>query len=181
MDHFASPPLLTVPDVLSPAECAAYIAWSEGLGYSSAPVSLAGGAVHRPDLRDNTRVMVDDPDRAAALWARLAAAVPPTDAGVGAIGLNERLRFYRYRQGERFRWHTDGSYRRSAGERSLLTLMIYLNDVEDGGLTEFESISILPVAGTALLFEHMLPHQGAPVLAGQKYVLRTDVMYPVVD
>jgi hypothetical protein len=28
-----------------------------------------------------------------------------------------------------------------------------------------------------LLFEHSLVHQGAPVLRGHKYVLRTDVMF----
>jgi hypothetical protein len=29
----------------------------------------------------------------------------------------------------------------------------------------------------ALVFEHPVRHQGAPVTAGRKYVLRTDVMY----
>lgn len=29
----------------------------------------------------------------------------------------------------------------------------------------------------ALLFEHRVLHQGAPLLEGVKYVMRTDVMY----
>ena len=31
--------------------------------------------------------------------------------------------------------------------------------------------------GQVLIFEHRQLHEGAPVLAGKKYVLRTDVMY----
>ena len=36
---------------------------------------------------------------------------------------------------------------------------------------------IQPKAGQILIFEHQQLHEGAPVLAGQKYVMRTDVMY----
>jgi hypothetical protein len=36
---------------------------------------------------------------------------------------------------------------------------------------------IAPRAGAALWFQHMLLHAGAPVVAGTKYVLRTDVVY----
>jgi hypothetical protein len=36
---------------------------------------------------------------------------------------------------------------------------------------------VRPVRGTALVFRHRLLHEGAPVLTGRKYVLRTDVMY----
>lgn len=181
MSHFATPPLFTVPDLLTPAECRALIDWSESLGYDDAPVSLAGGPVQRPDLRNNGRVIVDDAARADWLWARLASFIPPTRAGLAPIGLNERLRFYRYQPGERFRWHTDGYYRRPSGERSLLTLMVYLNEVDAGGWTEFETISIYPITGQALVFDHMLLHQGAEVTAGRKYVLRSDILYPTLD
>ena len=36
---------------------------------------------------------------------------------------------------------------------------------------------IKPKQGQVLIFEHQQLHEGAPVLTGQKYVLRTDVMY----
>jgi hypothetical protein len=42
-----------------PDERRAYIDWSETLGYEAAPVSLAGGAVHRADIRNNARAMID--------------------------------------------------------------------------------------------------------------------------
>lgn len=55
--------------------------------------------------------------------------------------------------------------------------MVYLNDSAEGGETRFEHATVRPRAGLALVFDHYLPHEGAPVIAGQKYVLRSDVMY----
>jgi predicted 2-oxoglutarate/Fe(II)-dependent dioxygenase YbiX len=104
--------------------------------------------------------------------------MPPTLAASAPVGLNERLRFYRYEPGQRFRWHRDGSYARDRDERSLLTVLLYLNDDFSGGATEFEAgPRVTPEAGCALVFAHGLRHQGAPVIRGRKYVLRTDVMY----
>ncbi len=36
---------------------------------------------------------------------------------------------------------------------------------------------VRPVTGRVLIFEHHLPHEGAKLLNGVKYTLRTDVMY----
>jgi prolyl 4-hydroxylase len=169
--------IFTIPDVLSAAECEEYIAWSEALGYEAAPVSLAMGAVHRPDIRNNARAMVDAPDRAAEIWSRVSADVPAIQEGRRAVGLNERLRFYRYGPGQRFAPHTDGCHRRSNGDESFFTFMIYLNAGSVGGATKFENASVVPEAGMALVFDHYLLHEGTVVLEGQKYVLRSDVMY----
>ena len=99
------------------------------------------------------------------------------DAGPPRRRLNERLRFYRYGPGQRFAPHTDGCHRRPNGEESLLTLMVYLSAVAAGGETRFETVAIAPAPGLALVFDHDLLHEGAAVVEGQKYVLRTDVMY----
>ncbi len=66
---------------------------------------------------------------------------------------------------------------RSDKEMSLLTFLMYLNDDFHGGETEFPWQKIKPMRGSALIFPHRLSHQGAPVISGVKYVLRTDVMY----
>ena len=63
------------------------------------------------------------------------------------------------------------------GDESLMTLMIYLNGGARGGETRFENATITPEAGLALIFDHYLLHEGALVVEGQKYVLRSDVMY----
>lgn len=164
-----------VPDVLSPTECAGYIDRAEHLGFAAAPITTASGPVMRPDIRDNTRVMFDDVELAEAIWPRLAEALP-TRIGGRLFGLNERFRVYRYDPGQRFDWHRDGAYHRSARERSVLSLLIYLNDGMLGGATEFTHDAVAPRAGAALAFAHPMLHRGAPVGAGRKYVLRTDVM-----
>jgi hypothetical protein len=38
-------------------------------------------------------------------------------------------------------------------------------------------LEIKPERGMALVFVHRQLHEGAPVVQGRKYVLRTDVMY----
>jgi prolyl 4-hydroxylase len=173
------PYVATVRDVLSEAECRAWIADMEGHGFEAAPISTGRGFVMSPSIRNNTRVMIDDVAWAAALWERLAPFVPETIGGWGAVGLNERFRVYRYEPGQYFRWHSDGAFRRSWQEASLLTCMVYLNDEGlEGGATEFSDFErVLPETGKVLLFDHPLMHQGAPVRRGVKYVLRTDVMY----
>ena len=49
------------------------------------------------------------------------------------VGLNERLRLYRYDVGQQFDWHMDGYYERDNGDRSFFTFMVYLNDGFEGG------------------------------------------------
>lgn len=169
--------IFTITNVLTLDECREYVAWSEGLGYEAAPVSLAGGAVHRPDIRNNARALLESTETARALWRRVASYIPSPLEGRRAVGLNERLRFYRYGPGQRFAAHTDGCVRRANGEESLLTFMIYLNGGVDGGETRFESVAIAPTPGLALVFDHYLLHEGCAVVAGLKYVLRSDVMY----
>jgi len=173
--------IFTVSNVLAEAECAEWIRTTEGQGFSSAPITTARGFLMAPSIRNNTRVIVDDRERAAALWQRLSAFVPRTLEDYSVVGLNERFRVYRYDPGQYFRWHGDGSFVRTPREQSLLTLMVYLSDDFVGGSTDFDTrhdlLQVTPRAGMALVFEHPLRHQGAPVTAGRKYVLRTDVMY----
>ena len=71
----------------------------------------------------------------------------------------------------------------NAGDTSLMTLMLYLNTPEKGGDTNFLSYSghhvspVAPKAGMALLFDHDLLHEGATLVKGHKYCIRTDIMY----
>ncbi|WP_437563975.1 2OG-Fe(II) oxygenase [Sorangium sp. So ce542] len=168
--------IFTVTDLLSPEECDGFIARAEAHGFEQAPIG--GGSVINLEVRNNGRVMLDDPALAARLWERLAPWTPPTWGALRSVGLNERFRYYRYAEGEYFNWHGDGSFPRSEIERSLFTAMIYLNDDFEGGTTDFwGGQSIVPQRGMALVFEHRRLHRGAAVTRGRKYVLRTDVMY----
>ena len=175
--------LLTVDGFFSPEECAQQIARSEGEGYEAATISTRGGAVMNTEIRNNDRLIADDPELAAMLWQRIQPFVPSPLFDREAIGLNERLRYYRYEPGQTFKPHQDGSFRRDNGEKSQVTFMVYLNDGFGGGSTNFDlrrpygEVEIVPKAGTALLFVHSFRHEGAIVTSGAKYVLRSDVMY----
>lgn len=178
----------TIPDFLTAEECDAHIRFSEDKRYEEATISTHRGAIMMKSVRNNDRVMLDDPGFAGQLYRGLSPLLPQRFKKKWApVGLNERLRFYRYDVGQQFDWHHDGYFERDNGERSFFTFMIYLNDDFEGGGTSFREDHTGPVAfgmlhvtprkGMALLFHHPLPHRGDPVTAGRKYVLRTDVMY----
>lgn len=192
--------IFTVAQVLSVEECKEYIAMTENIGYQDAPVSFSTGAVVVPEIRNNRRVMIDDEQISQTLWQKVKNYVPSVLDNRQAVGLNERIRFYRYKPGQRFAPHMDGYFERENGERSLWTFMLYLNQDFSGGETIFFSAeeylnklkvknlkpkdqsylvgaTVVPQTGSALFFQHQLPHEGAEVKVGCKYVLRTDVMY----
>ena len=170
--------IYTFQNVYTPEECQAFVTLSENIGYESAPINLAGGAVVTPEVRNNARVILDDELLAEEIWSRVKQYLPKVINGRRAIGLNERLRFYRYDPGEKFETHVDGYYMRPNGEQSMLTFMLYLNGGFEGGETNFQSgVSINPEAGMVLVFRHALYHEGAALVSGRKYVLRSDVMF----
>ncbi len=59
-----------IHDFLSPKECDVYIARGEEIGFSEAPVTTFGGPQMRKDIRNNTRVMLDDPELSAQIFER---------------------------------------------------------------------------------------------------------------
>jgi prolyl 4-hydroxylase len=102
----------------------------------------------------------------------------------------ETMQGQRYRQGQEFKshhdffhpsqsyWETEGI---SGGQRSW-TAMIFLNEPEDGGTTEFPhlGIGVRPQAGMMLIWNNVKPdgtlnyktlHTGTPVKAGVKHII----------
>jgi len=116
------------------------------------------------------------------------------------VGLNPSFRACKYLENHRFGRHIDYSnYVRK--QKSWYTLMVYLNSANnsnadqptfEGGITNFFDYtgdenggdkvveSVVPEAGMAILFvqdDHTLPHEGALVTKGVKYMIRTDVLF----
>ena len=166
-----------VENFLSDKACEELIARGEALGFEGATIDAAGGPLTDHNVRNNDRVIFDDMSLAQQLWPALAQQCGGYAPGWLASGINERFRMYRYEVGQVFKWHRDGYYRRNERERSGLTFIVYLNDGFGGGHTDFEAHSVAPKSGMALCFRHELLHQGAPLTSGQKYVLRSDIMY----
>ena len=179
-----------IDNVLSNEETSAWITRAEAAGFGTALLNVGmGREVQDLDTRNSGRVMFDDVLLASEIWSRIRHAVPvDLVPGYKPIGLNERLRFLRYDPGQHFVPHFDGCYPRpdGSGERSFLTLLLYLNDDYDGGYTTFysgcgdvddEEVPVSPVPGRVVLHEHRLLHGVPPLIGGRKYVVRTDVMF----
>ncbi|WP_422932151.1 prolyl hydroxylase family protein [Singulisphaera sp. PoT] len=162
---------------MTPEECGEVIGETEDIGYEAAPIQTIDGMRILSDVRNNTRVILDDFERANFLWERVKAEVPTFHGGRQAIAVNERFRFYRYAPGEHFARHQDAPFRRDNGEVSQFTFMVYLNEDFVGGETIFNDVGVRPKTGMALIFKHDLPHEGSAVKQGIKYVLRSDIMY----
>jgi hypothetical protein len=180
--------LFVIRNFCSSEECDAFIEQSERTGYGEATINTSIGVFVDKTIRDNARLILDDVALATSLWERLRPYVPATIDAWRAEGLNERFRFYRYDPGQKFLPHFDGCHQRSDRQRSQLTFMVYLNDDFTGGETNFfgadlshRRASVHPVRGMALVFAHLQLHEGAPVVSGRKYVLRSDVMYEMAD
>lgn len=170
-----------VENLFTLEECQAWIERVEEVGFDDAPINIGFGKTQiRKDVRNNSRVMFDNEDAAFEIWQRAKEHLPKIANGRVALGLNERLRFYRYEVGQKFAFHMDGYFRRENGEQSLLTFMVYLNEDFEGGETVFansHNTIVKPKTGMMLAFNHTLFHEGSEVSSGRKYVLRSDVMF----
>jgi len=119
--------------------------------------------------------------------------------------LNDVWRLCKYLPGGHFAPHFDGYFVKDFNQRSMKTFMLYLNGSDDGeagfegGTTNFVDDSqalwkdettgiyraqeehiyskIKPVAGMAIVFNHRILHEGERVTSGQKYIMRSDLMF----
>ena len=169
--------VFTIQNLWSPVNCQQFIQKSEREGFEKALVNTVDGPVQMEEFRNNDRLFWEDEDLAAQIWEAIEEFVPCDLGEYQAIGLNELFRFYRYDINQQFNWHYDAPYQRNQNEQSFYTFMIYLNDNFEGGGTAFHGFEVAPKVGDGLLFSQELEHAGMPVIAGRKYILRTDVMY----
>lgn len=169
--------IFTIKEFLSDEECGRYVKQSEGMGYEEAVIETAQGPELLKDVRNNDRVVFDDTELASRLFARARPFLPERMEDWRLLGFSERFRFYRYGREQFFKWHKDGHFCRTDDEISQLSFLMYLNVDYEGGETQFPWETIKPETGMALVFPHKIRHQGAPIISGVKYVLRTDVMF----
>ena len=77
-------------------------------------------------------------------------------------------------------WHIEKNYGREMGKR-VLAYSIYLNDVDEGGETEFllQSKRVKPVKGRIAIWPAGFPyvHRGNPPLSSEKYIITSWISY----
>ncbi len=103
--------------------------------------------------------------------------VDPPIAQWKPYGCNPTTRFYRYRAGAEFGRHVDEPWSISPTQRSVLTVLLYLDaGTCRGGETAFDHAVVAAEPGRIVIFNHLLPHEGRMVETGTKITLRTDVL-----
>lgn len=172
------PNVFTISDFLSEKECREWLISNDNRVFEESLIQSGGRQVMNKNVRNNERHLFFNVPLAMELWERLKPYFPDRIGQSIPIGLNEMFRIYKYSKGQRFKMHKDGSYKRNEKEYSLYSLVIFLNTNFEGGQTSFRKLfSVIPEQGKALLFAHSLRHEGREVDKGEKYVLRTDVMF----
>jgi predicted 2-oxoglutarate/Fe(II)-dependent dioxygenase YbiX len=165
-----------IESLLSPQECGQLIALAEDKGFGVATVRTHTSPQLLPAIRNNQRVVFEEPHWVQLLWSRLSSFGLPILDHQGPHGLPRALRFYKYTQDQRFKMHKDGAWHEDE-YTSKLTLLVYLNEDFSGGATDFRGVVETPKTGNAVLFVHDTWHEGQIVTAGVKYALRSDVLY----
>lgn len=166
---------------LSSADCQALI---ELIDKGSIPSTLFKGT-DEPNFRTSSSCNLDPYDPFTVSLDRKISE---------AIGMNPRhsetIQGQRYKAGQEFKahhdyFHTSADYWQEqsniGGQRSW-TAMVFLNNVEEGGTTEFPEarLGINPLAGMLLAWNNMTRdgkpnpytlHTGMPVIKGTKYII----------
>ncbi|KAF9466291.1 hypothetical protein BDZ94DRAFT_1251606 [Collybia nuda] len=194
--------ILLIDGFLSPAECKNFVKFIDELPLELTPPKKRGEAD-----RFNHRFSVTSLEFAAKLYVTLTPHLPSfpypissrrtnaSEAPRTPHSCNSNIRVYKYTPLQHFGPHYDDAVRDTiTGAKSEWTLLIYLTGVEDGvegGETVFykdergksrETITAPLTRGTALLHRHgqeCMLHEGSVVLKGNKYVLRSDLMFTI--
>eukprot|EP00039_Didymoeca_costata_P027311 m.18180 g.18180 ORF g.18180 m.18180 type:complete len:295 (-) comp6226_c0_seq1:139-1023(-) len=133
---------LVLENVFSDEECDTLVEVSKSVGYKPATINIGGKLVTVPDYRKHSSCVIDSVEFANLLWNRINPHMPDiyptttTEQGYQPVGLYERLRFLNYKPGDFFSPHKDGTYNHPARpleEASKVTVMLYLNDLQNNG------------------------------------------------
>ena len=173
--RFEEPLVVVLGSVLDDEECEALIQLSKDLLQRS----KIGSTREVSDIRTSSGAFLTDVknDILARVEKRVSAIMGiPIEHGEGLHILN-------YKPGQEYKEHLDyfAPTSKAASNNRISTLVLYLNDVEEGGKTFFPKLnfSVCPQKGMAVYFEYfyndpmlneLTLHGGAPVVKGEKWI-----------
>ncbi|AYV77919.1 MAG: hypothetical protein Edafosvirus2_98 [Edafosvirus sp.] len=204
------PLIIVVHNLLTKSQCDQLIAKTCKIKYGSMQNE------YPKTIRDNKRILCMSDELADGLWKQIKDKLSDLKElknikpdGFGTDGewapktINSCFRFSEYNgPSVGFKPHRDTTYIKDFNNRSVFTMIGYLNDTDNdftGGSTTFYKIignrkkgqtveeemkdkhrifyEYKPVAGTAILFNHNTIHCGEPINKGTKYIFRTDIVF----
>ena len=183
--RLSRPEIVLVDDFMADSECDELIGMAQHKLSPSTVVDLQSGGkiLHEGRTSEGTHFQRNENPLIQRLELRISELLHfPIENGEG-------IQLLRYKIGGEYRPHFDffpeqdpGSavYLSQGGQR-VSTLILYLNEVENGGETIFPDIhlNVIPRKGSALYFsylnsfnqiDHLTLHGGAPVKSGEKWI-----------
>ncbi|WP_428911971.1 2OG-Fe(II) oxygenase [Niallia sp. Krafla_26] len=173
--RFEEPLVVVLGSVLDDEECEVLIQLSKELLQRS----KIGSTKEVSDIRTSTGAFLTDVNNTilARVEKRVSAIMGiPTEHGEGLHILN-------YKPGQEYKEHVDYFTPKSKVVKNnrISTLVLYLNDVEEGGTTFFPklNLTVCPQKGMAVYFEYfyidpllneLTLHAGTPVIKGEKWI-----------
>lgn len=174
---FEEPLIIVLDKVLSNQECDQLIEFSKDKLKRSKISSSGEGEVNEIRTSSSMFFQESENDILEKLEKRI------SDIMCIPIEHAEGIQILKYTPGQEYKAHFDffNSASKAAKNNRISTLVIYLNDVEEGGETYFPklNLSISPKKGSAVYFEYfynnedlneLTLHGGAPVIKGEKWV-----------
>lgn len=181
-------PVLTVPNVLSPADCRALIARWHKEGHEAGTVTsvVDGKVVERQydGVKKRRDHLLSDPAVRKPLMAMVARRLGPEVNKAFCFG---SFRFdrvliacYDCDRGDYFRAHRDNTTPATAGRRFALTLNLNSDEYDGGELMfpEYGDYRYKPPTGAAVVFACSLLHEALPVTRGQRFALLSFLLDP---
>jgi len=173
--RFEEPLVVVLGSVLDDEECEALIQLSKDFLQRS----KIGSTKEVSDIRTSSGAFLTDVNNhiLARVEKRVSAIMGiPKEHGEGLHILN-------YKPGQEYKEHLDyfAPTSKAAKNNRISTLVLYLNDVEEGGTTFFPklNLTVCPQKGMAVYFEYfyndsiineLTLHAGAPVVKGEKWI-----------
>ena len=181
------------------------------------------GDKYEPSYRSGKRVVLLDKDFTKKIWSKLQDKLeillnneriekhprgfdilPTSDWKIS--GLNECVRIMLYNEADKFGIHRDAQYCPNPDQRSVFTILLYLNEDYEGGETEFyfpkenklknkvsdftvneeiqelggidnfQKITVKGATGDAVIMSQPILHAGAEIKKGKKWVMKLDIV-----
>ncbi|MEK4760618.1 2OG-Fe(II) oxygenase [Viridibacillus sp. FSL E2-0187] len=173
ISRLEEPLIVVLANVLSNEECETLIEMSE----NKMKRSKIGVSRKINNVRTSSGTFLEECEAVTRIERRIASIMNvPVEHGEG-------LHILKYTVGQEYKAHYDFFAKNSeaANNNRISTLVMYLNDVEEGGETFFPklNLSVSPKRGMAVYFEYFYQdtslneltlHGGEPVIKGEKWV-----------